>query len=122
VPIEKLNPLFGYQSTFHPQGFTMVNEVAIKNFTEHYGDILGVLKTLERGEELIHLPARKETFSAEIDQQIERVSTGHDEMQWRLIAWATLRNVTSGSLEMIKPSNSTDTSSVTSYSVNFITR
>ena len=29
---------------------------------------------------------------------------------------------TSGSLEMIRRSNSTDTSSVTSYSVNFITR
>ena len=47
--------------------------------------VLGVLKTLERGEELIHVPVRKEAFSAEIDHQIERVSTEHDEMQWRLI-------------------------------------
>jgi hypothetical protein len=31
------------------------------------------------------VPVRKEAFSTEIDQQIERVSTEHDEMQWRLI-------------------------------------
>jgi hypothetical protein len=85
VPIEKLNPLFGYQSNYRPQGFSMINEAAVSNFARNYGDILGVLKTLERGEELIHVPVRKEAFSAEIDQQIERVSTEHDEMQWRLI-------------------------------------
>lgn len=85
VPIEKLNPLLGYQSNYRPQGFSMINEAAVSTFAQHYGDILGVLKTLERGEELIHLPFRKEVFSAKIDQQIERVSTEHDEMQWRLI-------------------------------------
>src|SRR5215469_9043411 len=53
VPIEKLNPLFGYQSNYRPQGFSMINEEAVSNFAQNYGDILGVLKTLERGEELI---------------------------------------------------------------------
>jgi hypothetical protein len=85
VPIEKLNPLFGYQPHYRPQGFSMVNETAVSNFAQNYGDILGVLKTLERGEELIHLPARKEALNADIDERIERVSTEHDEMQWRLI-------------------------------------
>jgi hypothetical protein len=85
VPIEKLNPLFGYQSNYRPQGFSMINEAAVSNFAQNYGDILGVLKTLERGEELIHLPTRKEVVSARIDEHIERVPTEHDEMQWRLI-------------------------------------
>ena len=85
VPIEKLNPLFGYQSHYRPQGFSMINEEAVANFAQNYGDILGVLKTLERGEELVHVPTRHEIASARIDERIERVSTEHDEMQWRLI-------------------------------------
>jgi hypothetical protein len=85
VPIEKLNPLFGYQTHYHPQGFSMINEAAVSSFAQNYGDILGVLKTLERGEELIHVPLRKGAFNAHIDERIERVSTEHDEMQWRLI-------------------------------------
>jgi len=85
VPIEKLNPLFGYQPHYRPQGFSMINEAAVSNFAHNYGDILGVLKTLERGDELIHLPTRKEALNADIDERIERVSTEHDEMQWRLI-------------------------------------
>jgi hypothetical protein len=85
VAIEKLNPLFDYQPNYRPQGFSMINEDAVSNFAENYGDILGVLKTLERGEELIHLATRKEQVIARIDEQIERVPTEHDEMQWRLI-------------------------------------
>jgi len=85
VAIEKLNPLFGYQPSYRPQGFSMINEDAVSNFAQNYGDILGVLKTLERGEELIHLPSRKEEVIARIDERIERVPTEHDEMQWRLI-------------------------------------
>ena len=85
VPIEKPNPLFGYKTHYRPQGFSMINEQAVANFAQSYGDILGVLKTLERGEELIHVPLHKEVLNAHIDEQIERVSTEHDEMQWRLI-------------------------------------
>ena len=85
VPIEKLNPLFGYQTNYRPQGFSMINDAAVSNFAQNYGDILGVLKTLEKGEELIHLPARKEVLNALIDDRIERMPTEHDEMQWRLI-------------------------------------
>jgi len=85
VPIEKLNPLFGYQTNYRPQGFSMINDAAVSNFAQNYGDILGVLKTLEKGEELIHLPARKNVLNAQIDDRIERTPTEHDEMQWRLI-------------------------------------
>jgi hypothetical protein len=85
VPIEKLNPLFGYQTHYHPQGFSMINEAAVSGFARDYGDILGVLKTLEKGEALIHVPARNENLNARIDEHIERMPTEHDEMQWRLI-------------------------------------
>jgi hypothetical protein len=85
VPIEKLNPLFGYQANYRPQGFSMINDAAVSNFAQNYGDILGVLKTLEKGEELIHLPARKKVLNAQIDDRIERTPTEHNEMQWRLI-------------------------------------
>jgi hypothetical protein len=63
----------------------MINEAAVSNFAQNFGDILAVLKTLERGDELIHLPLRKEALNADIEERIERVSTEHDEMQWRLI-------------------------------------
>jgi hypothetical protein len=32
----------------------MINEAAVSSFAQNYGDILGGLKTLEKGEELIH--------------------------------------------------------------------
>src|SRR5579864_979134 len=60
VPIEKLNPLFGYEAHYKPQGFSKINDDAVLRFSQNYGDILGVLKTLERGEELIHVPVRSE--------------------------------------------------------------
>jgi hypothetical protein len=85
VPIEKLNPLFGYQPNYRPQGFSTINETAVSTFAQNYGDILGVLKTLERGEELIHVSTRNDAVNALIDERIERVPTEHDEMQWRLI-------------------------------------
>jgi hypothetical protein len=89
VSIEKLNPLFGYQTHYRPQGFSMINEEAVLRFAQNYGDILGVLKTLERGEELIHIPTRNATISARIDERIERVPTEHDEMQWEIdSSWA----------------------------------
>lgn len=85
VPMERLNPLFGYQPDYRLRGFSMINEAAVSSFAQNYGDILGVLKTLEKGEELIHIPARKEVLNARIDERIERMPTEHDEMQWRLI-------------------------------------
>jgi hypothetical protein len=85
VPIERLNPLLGYQSHYRPQGFSTINDAAVSSFAQNYGDILGVLKTIERGEQLIHLPMRNSAMSARIDERLERVPTEHDEMQWRLI-------------------------------------
>ena len=63
----------------------MVNQKAVDNFSRSYGDVLGVLKTLEKGEELMRVPSRAELFSSEIDEQLEKRPTEHDEIQWRLI-------------------------------------
>ena len=40
VPIEKLNPLFGYQPQYRHRGFSAVNEMAVANFARNYGDLL----------------------------------------------------------------------------------
>lgn len=85
VPIQKLNPLFGYEVHYRPRGFSRINDGAVLHVSQDYGDILGVLKTLERGEELIHIPTRNAAISARIDERLDRVPTEHDEMQWRLI-------------------------------------
>src|SRR5260370_12547133 len=35
VPIEKLNPLFGYQSNYRPQGFSIINHTSLSNFSHN---------------------------------------------------------------------------------------
>lgn len=85
VPLRKLNKLFGYQEHYRPQGFTMVNDEAVGNFVKHYGDIFGVLKTLEKNEELIQIPEQKHIIKEVMEEQIESAISEHDEMQWRLI-------------------------------------
>lgn len=85
VPLSKLNPYFGYSETYAPRGFSMINENAVVDFARHYGDLLGVLKTLEKGEPLMRVVERREIEHAHINDQIERAPTEHTEMQWRLI-------------------------------------
>lgn len=93
VPLEKVNPLFEYQKHYRPQGFSMINEDAVENFTKLYGDVVGVLKTLERKEELIQKPEQKSLDLEATDELIEAATTEHDEMQWRLIRLGTLANL-----------------------------
>ena len=93
VPLEEINPLFGYQKHYRPQGFSMINEDAVKNFTKLYGDVIGVLKTLERKEELIEKPKQKTLDVQAAEELIEAAPTEHDEMQWRLIRLGTLANL-----------------------------
>jgi hypothetical protein len=86
VPLSKLNPLFGYAENYFPRGFTMINKEAVTNFARNYGDILSVLKTLERNEELILIPHEAmERRVVVVHEKIEKAPTDHTEMQWRLI-------------------------------------
>jgi hypothetical protein len=82
VPLSKLNPLFDYKESYTPRGFTQITQEKVVNFAKNYGDILGVLKTLEKGNEIVAVaPLQQEV----VEEKIERAPTEHDEMQWRLI-------------------------------------
>jgi hypothetical protein len=85
IPLQKINPLFGYKEHYAPRGFSMINEEAVEKFTKRYGDILGVLKTLEKDEELIQIPEQKSSIQEIAEEQIEAAPSEHVEMQWRLI-------------------------------------
>jgi hypothetical protein len=85
VSLSKLNPLFGYAENYAPRGFTMINENSVANFARHYGDILGVLKTFEKGENIIEIKEEKKLEKEVVEEKIEKAPTEHTEMQWRLI-------------------------------------
>jgi hypothetical protein len=82
VPLSKLNPLLGYKENYAPRGFTQINQEKVKEFAKNFGDILGTLKSLEKGLDILPVAPLK---SEVIEQKIERAATEHDEMQWRLI-------------------------------------
>lgn len=90
VPFHKINTLFGYQAHYRPQGFSMINEEAVANFAYKYGDLLGALKILEKGENLIQVPKQIPLVKEIIEERLENVTTEHDEMQWRLIRLGSL--------------------------------
>ncbi len=92
VPLKKVNSLFGYQEHYRPQGFSMINDEAVENFVKHYGDVLGVLKTLEREEEPIQIPEQNQVVTEITEEQIESAPSEHVEMQWRLIRLGKLAN------------------------------
>lgn len=89
VALSKINLLFGYAENYSPRGFSMINEKSVENFALNYGDILGVLKTIEKGESLVEIKEAKaieRKFVEEIiPDKIEKATTEHTEMQWRLI-------------------------------------
>ena len=90
VPLQKVNSLLGYQEHYRPQGFSMINDEAVENFIKRFGDILGVLKTLERDEELIQIPEQRPLIQEVVEEKIETAPSEHVEMQWRLIHLGTL--------------------------------
>ena len=85
VPFNKLNTLFGYKENYFPRGFSMINEEAVGSFLSTYGDILGVLKKLEKGEGLINIAIHEKAAQEVIEENVAQAPTEHTEMQWRLI-------------------------------------
>jgi hypothetical protein len=96
VPIEKLNPLFGYQANYRPQGFSMVS-----------------MRTQ------CHVPSRNAAISARIDERIERIPTEHDEMQWRLIRLGQLAKCDVWVPKNDSLSSTKEINSETTYCTNF---
>jgi hypothetical protein len=89
VKIEDLNNYFGYSESYRPRGFGPVQQEKTDKILSLYGDLLSILQKIESGEgiEKIDLE-RKERFKEAkelLGSQIERATTEHDEMQWRLI-------------------------------------
>lgn len=93
VPLQAVNPLFGYQEHYRPQGFSMIKEETVEVFAKHYGDLFGVLKTLEKKEEVIPIPEEKKKVEEIVEEQIESAPSEHVEMQWRLIRLGKLANL-----------------------------
>lgn len=83
VPLSKLNPFFGYSENYAPRGFTQIDQEKVKAFAQNYGDIIGVLKSLEHNEPIV--PVAPTKLTGLIEEETERATTEHDEMQWRLI-------------------------------------
>ena len=86
VPIGSLNKYLGYQSNYHPQGFMAIDQAKTDVLLSEYGDLISVLQRLENGGELEKVVKVAEQPTAyDIGEKIERATTEHDEMQWRLI-------------------------------------
>lgn len=86
VPLSKLNPLLGYSENYFPRGFMAIEQDKANFLLGSYGDVLSVLRQLEAGKELEKIDRRKkEQEIAVVGEKVERATTEHDEMQWRLI-------------------------------------
>lgn len=86
VPLSKLNPLLGYGSDYYPRGFMAIEQEKANALLGSYGDILSVLRQLEVGRELEKIDREKKEQEIEVaTEKVERATTEHDEMQWRLI-------------------------------------
>lgn len=86
VSMPKLNPLLGYSENFFPRGFSAIEQNKADNLLNQYGDTLSILQKIEQGKELEKIDVEKKKMEeAVIDEKVERATTEHDEMQWRLI-------------------------------------
>jgi hypothetical protein len=87
IPFDKVKVYFGYKENYNPRGLNIVSAESKEFFESHYGtDVLGVLKNLQLGKEVVEIPStlidKKESILVEKE---EKEPTEHDEMQWLLI-------------------------------------
>lgn len=82
----EVNKYLGYTSSYFPQGFMAVDQKKADSLLSLYGDLISFLEVIKTGEEpeKIDFTVSKE-FEKAINSKIEKASTPHDEMQWRLI-------------------------------------
>jgi len=86
IPLSKLNPLLGYSENYFPRGFMAIQQEKADALLREYGDVLSILKRLESGAEVEKVdPVKKEQELTFVTEKVERATTEHDEMQWRLI-------------------------------------
>ena len=86
LPMAKLNKYLGYEENYHPQGFMAIKQEKVDELLSAYGDLISLLQTLSKGQELEKVDLeKKKVVNTIIDDQIERAPTEHTEIQWRLI-------------------------------------
>jgi hypothetical protein len=85
VTMAKLNPYLGYSENFFPRGFSAIEKAKSDDLLGQYGDIFSALLRIGKGKKLEKVNKEPEINLGEIEEHLERVTTEHDEMQWRLI-------------------------------------
>lgn len=85
VSMEKLNSVIGYSENYLPRGFGAIEQSKTDSLLSKYGDALSVLQRIEQGKELERIDEHKKEEKVFLEEQVERATTEHDEMQWRLI-------------------------------------
>lgn len=93
VAMTKLNTYLGYAENYFPRGFMSIDQTKASNLLNKYGDILSALKKIEEGKELEKVPENIRREEQLIEEKVERATTEHDEMQWRLIRLGKRTNV-----------------------------
>jgi hypothetical protein len=85
VGMSKINPYLGYSENYFPRGFMAIDQDKATGLLTKYGDVLSALKRIESGKKLEEVAKKEIENLAELDDRVERATTEHDEMQWRLI-------------------------------------
>jgi hypothetical protein len=86
VSMSKLNPYLGYKESYLPRGFSGIEQLKANQLLGKYGDIFSALHRISKGKKL-ELASQKidQELGPIIEEGLDRVTTEHDEMQWRLI-------------------------------------
>ena len=85
VSMSKINPYLGYRENYFPRGFMAIEQEKANGLLTSYGDILSALKKIEEGKTLERVNEKVKEELFELNEKVERATTEHDEMQWRLI-------------------------------------
>jgi hypothetical protein len=86
VSMSKLNPYLGYAENYFPRGFMSIDQNKVNQLLGSYGDVLSALQQISAGKELERVSEEQvKQELKELEEKVERATTEHDEMQWRLI-------------------------------------
>lgn len=85
VDMSRLNIYLGYKESYFPQGFMAIEQSKTDALLNKYGDILSSLRRIEAGKDLEQVAQINQQQEQIMEERIERPTTEHDEMQWRLI-------------------------------------
>lgn len=85
VPLIEINKYLGYSENYFPRGFTAIDQEKADILLSRYGDLLSALKKMEAGQDLAEVAKKTKIEEEILEEKVERATTEHDEMQWRLI-------------------------------------